>query len=351
MQPPPISAVFANPWFDNHQDVVFVHDHTAGLKAIIAIHDTTLGPGLGGCRMWRYESEAAALRDVLRLSRGMTYKNALAGLNFGGAKSVIMGDPRAKTPALLRAYARAVDRLGGRYIAAEDVGITIADMETMHSETMRVCGIAEGGVGDPSPHTAYGVFVGVRTAVAHAYGTSELTGLRIAVQGLGNVGRALCGLLHGAGARLIVADLDRDKVATMMSEFGAEAAPSNLIHAASAAVFAPCALGGVLNEKTIPEIEARVVAGAANNQLETSADGRRLMERGILYAPDYAINAGGAIAIAHEGPSFAPAELKAHVEGIGTTLARIFERSGKERRSTSDVADRLAEERLARARA
>lgn len=350
MRPQPISSVFANPWFDAHQDVVFVHDDAVGLKAIIAIHDTTLGPGLGGCRLWRYESEAEALRDVLRLSRGMTYKNALADLDYGGAKSVIFGDRKTKTPALLRAFGRAVDRLGGRYVSGEDVGITVADMEIIRGETAHVRGIAEGGVGDPSPHTAYGVHVGIRSAAARAFGTDDLTGRRVAVQGLGNVGRALCRLLYEAGARLVVADLDHGKVAAMVSEFDAVSVPSNRIHAAAVDIFAPCALGGGLNERTIPEIVARVVAGAANNQLETSADSRRLTDRGVLYAPDYVINAGGAIAIAHEGPGFAPEKLKAHLERIGAALTQIFERSDSERRPTSDIADRLAEERLAGAR-
>jgi leucine dehydrogenase len=347
MQPQPISTVFENPSFDGHQEVIFVRDRESGLKAIIAIHDTRLGPALGGCRIWPFESEAAALRDVLRLSRGMTYKNALAGLKFGGAKAVIIGDESAKTPALLRAFGRAVDRLGGRYVTGEDVGISMADLEIIRTETAHVRGIREGGVGDPSPYTAYGVLVGMRAAVARALGRSRLDGLRVAVQGLGAVGARLCQLLHEAGARLVVADIDPGKVTRMVEEFAAEGVAADRAHAAKVDVFAPCALGAVLNERTIPAIQARVVAGSANNQLATVADGRQLMERNILYAPDYVINAGGAIAIACEGPDFDINRLKRRVESIGTTLERIFARSSIDGCPPSQVADLLAEERLA----
>jgi leucine dehydrogenase len=350
MQMQPISSVFDNASFDDHQEVVFVRDRPSGLKAIIAMHDTSLGPALGGCRMWPYESEAAALRDVLRLSRGMTYKNALAGLDFGGAKAVIIGDAHAKTPAMLRAFGRAVDHLGGRYITGEDVGIAVSDMEIIRSQTAHVRGIQEGGVGDPSPYTALGVLAGMRTSAAHALGSADLGGVGVAVQGLGHVGWNLCRLLHEAGARLIVADIDQDRVGRAVADFGAEAVAAERAHAANADIFAPCALGAVLNERTIPEIRARIVAGAANNQLATAVDGWRLIERNILYAPDYAINAGGAIAIAHEGPNFDRNALERHVEMIGETLARIFEKADAVKCATSEIADLLAEERLTRAR-
>lgn len=347
--------LFDHPDFDRHEKVLFIEGAASGLRAIIALHDTTLGPALGGCRYWRYASEAEAVTDALRLSRGMTYKSALAGLDLGGGKSVILADPaRPKTPALLRAMGRAVDSLGGLYTVAEDVGISLAEVETMAETTRHVAGIRAGGAGDPSPATAFGVFTGLRAAVRHGLGRSDLEGLRVAVQGLGSVGFELCRLLHGAGARLIVADLDAARVAKAVESFDAVAAEPQGILAAEAEVFAPCALGAVIDDAALELLQARVIAGAANNQLAEPRHGEALRARGILYAPDYAINAGGIVNIAHEagraGPRYDREQAYAAIARIGETLTEIFRRAGREGLATSTAADRLAEERLRAAR-
>lgn len=347
--------LFGHPDFDHHEKLLFASDAASGLRAIIAIHDTTLGPALGGCRYWRYASEAAALSDVLRLSRGMTYKSALAGLPLGGGKAVILADPRRpKDAAQLRALGRVVESLGGRYTVAEDVGVSLADVEVMAEATRHVAGVSAGGVGDPSPATAFGVFTGLRAAVRHALGRDDLEGLRVAVQGLGQVGFELCRLLHEAGARLTVADLDAARVARAVTAFGAIAADPRAIVAAEADVFAPCALGGVIDDTALALLRARVVAGAANNQLAAPRHGEALRARGILYAPDYAINAGGIIAIAHEagrgGPRYDRDKAFAAIARIEQTLTEIFRRAEREGMATSTAADRLAEERLRGAR-
>ena len=335
------------PAYDGHEQVLTINDEASGLKAIIAIHDTTLGPALGGCRMWSYESDETALHDVLRLSRAMTYKNALAGLALGGGKSVIIGDSRTdKTPARLLAFARALDSLEGRYLTAEDVGIGVADIELMRTVTAHVRGIPEGGVGDPSPHTAYGVFCGLKATAVKALGSDDLKGVRIAVQGLGNVGTHIAGHLHAAGAHLVVADIRAEAIERAIARFGAEVIEPDRAHAADVDIFCPCALGAVLNERTIPEIRARAIAGSANNQLETVDDGERLRQHGIVYAPDYVINAGGVIAISHEGPAFNAAALKSDLERIGETLTLIFQRSESSGASTVEIARTLAQERL-----
>ena len=337
--------------FDGHAEVVHVAKPGAGLRAILAIHDTTLGPALGGVRMRAYGDGAAATSDALRLARGMTFKNALAGLPFGGGKSVILGDPhRHKTPALLDAFADAVDALSGRYVAAEDMGITEADARHMRTRTPHVCGTGLSGVGgDPSPKTARGVFRGVEAAVRFAHGRSDLEGLRVAVQGLGAVGFKLAGLLAGAGARLVVADIDRERVARARESFGAETCAVDAIHAADVDVFAPCALGACLHQGTIPSIRARVVAGAANNQLETAADGDRLAARGIVYAPDFVINAGGVIAVAHEHLGHVDEERTwAKVDGIASTLGAILERAQRQGLTPERAAEAEALARLGR---
>lgn len=343
-------TLFSHPEFDGHDEVVFHHDPVSGLRAIIAIHNRRLGPGLGGCRMAPYASDADALTDVLRLSRGMTYKAALAGLPQGGGKSVIIGDPRRdKTPALMLAMGRFVDRLNGRYIIAEDSGTSVEDIQQMAGVTRHVGGLAgpearaAGRTGDPSPATAYGCFVGLKAAVRFALGREDLQGLKVAVQGLGNVGYRLCEHLHGAGARLWVADTHAPSVDRCVQAFGAQALPVERIHAAEAEVFAPCALGGVLNDRTIPELRATVVAGAANNQLAHPVHDGRLRERGVLYAPDYVINAGGIIEIHHETHGYNEARARAHLDRIGETLTRIFETARAESRPTGEVADALAE--------
>lgn len=342
-------ALFTHPAFDGHELVALCHDPQTNLRAIIALHSTLAGPAVGGVRFWPYGSEDEALRDVLRLSQGMTYKNILAGLPHGGGKSVILGSPRQdKSPALLRAFARKVEALGGRYIAAEDVGTSVADMEIMASETAHVAGrTGPGGSGDPSPMTALGVFLGLKAAVAERLGRHDLSGLRVAVQGLGHVGWSLCQHLHQAGARLVVADIEAVRVQRAVESFGAEAAPAVALHAQPVEVFAPCALGGILNQRSIPDLQAAVVAGSANNQLETPEDGARLAARGILYAPDYVINAGGVINVAAEvGGAYDPARVRAKVEGIATTLQEIFRRAAREKLPPAEVADALAREKL-----
>ncbi|SMF23493.1 leucine dehydrogenase [Tistlia consotensis] len=351
-------SVFAHPEFDNHERVVFVRDAESGLKAIVAVHDTSLGPALGGCRFWTYASDDEALTDVLRLSRGMTYKSALAGLPLGGGKSVVIGDARAlraepaRAEALFRALGRAVEQLGGLYTAAEDVGTSVADLELVGRETRHVAGVARGQVGDPSPYTAYGVFRGLQAAVRHKLGRSDLEGLRVAVQGLGHVGQGLCEHLAEAGAKLIVADLDGERVAALVERFGAEAGDPAAILAADCDVVAPCALGAVLNDDSIAALRAPVVAGAANNQLAEPRHGELLRRKGVLYAPDYLVNAGGIIVIAYEagrrGPRFERAQAMAHIDRIHDTALEIFARAEREGIATSLAADRLAEERFRR---
>ncbi|HUR42205.1 MAG TPA: Glu/Leu/Phe/Val dehydrogenase dimerization domain-containing protein [Verrucomicrobiae bacterium] len=345
--------VFKHPEFDNHELVAHHADPRTGLRAIIAVHNTALGKGLGGCRMWPYGSEDEALTDVLRLSRGMTYKAALADLPQGGGKSVILGDPRRdKTPEMMRAMGRFVDSLGGKYVVAEDSGTSVADIHVMAEETKHVGGLADeksaaaGRTGDPSPATAYGTYVGILAAVRAQLGRADVKGLRVAIQGVGNVGYRLAKHLHEGGAQLWVTDIHPPAVERCVKEFGATAVPMEAIFTVAADVFAPCALGAVINDRTLPLLRAGIVAGAANNQLAEPRHGRMLMEKGVLYAPDYVINAGGIIDIHYEGPGYDPARVKAHLDLIGTTLATVFERSRMEQRPTGEIADRMAEERF-----
>jgi len=343
-------SVFSHPEFDSHEQVAYRFDRGSGLKAIIAVHNTRLGKGLGGCRMWPYASDEEALTDVLRLSRGMTYKAALAGLPQGGGKSVIIGDPRHdKTPALIQAMGRFVDSLGGNYIVAEDSGTSVADMRLMAGETAHVGGLADdrsvaaGRTGDPSPATALGVFIGIQAAVRAKLGRDDLKGLKVAIQGVGNVGGRLARHLSEAGAKLWVTDLHLPAVERCVKEFGAQGVPMDVVHGLDVDVFAPCAMGAVLNDRSIPELKAGIVAGAANNQLARPKHDHALLERGILYAPDYVINAGGIIDIFYEGPNYDEATVNAHLQRIGHTLGQIFEHSGKQKRPTGEIADRMAE--------
>lgn len=350
-------SVFQSRDYDGHEQVAFFQDEQTGLRAIIAVHNTNLGPALGGVRMWPYSSDEEALRDVLRLSRGMTYKSALAGLSFGGGKSVIIGDPhRDKSDALMIAMGRCVDSLCGRYIAAEDSGTCVEDMKCIAEETEHVLGVADkrttrGGVrsGDPSPATAKGVFVGIQAAVRHELKRNELDGLKVAVQGVGNVGGRLVELLSEAGARCWISDIDAMRVERIADETGAVPVTEDKIIGCDVDVFAPCALGAVLNDDSIPRLKARVVAGAANNQLQRGRHGEELMREGILYAPDYVINAGGVIDVAHERIGYDIDKVVAKVEGIGDSLTEIFDRAVAERRATNVVADDLARERFKKA--
>jgi leucine dehydrogenase len=337
---------------DDHEEVYRVEDPEAGLVGFIAIHSTRLGPAAGGLRMRSYDNEAAAVEDVLRLSRGMTFKNAAADLPLGGGKAVILGDPaRQKTPALLQAMGRAIETLQGRYWTAEDMGMSTADMAILAGETQFVAGLAGGahGSGDPSPVTARGVFNAIGTALRHRFGTAELAGRVVAVQGLGSVGRHLGDLLHAAGVRLVVADTDPARVAAAVSGWGAEACAVERIHAAPADVFAPCAIGAVLNAGTVPDLCCAVVAGAANNQLATAADGAALHQRGILYAPDFVANGGGIINVAAEilrRPD-RDAWVAARLARLDATLDSILTRAASERVGPNEVAERVVAERMA----
>ncbi len=343
-------SVFRADDFHDHESIHFFHDKDSGLKAIIAIHDRTMGPALGGTRMWPYASDEEALTDVLRLSRGMTYKSALARLPFGGGKAVILANAKTdKTPQLLSAYGDAVDQLGGAYITAEDVGVSPADMEIVAGRTKHVAGIAAGGAGDgdPSPATAWGVFHGIKAAVKHRLKRDTLSGLRVAVQGLGHVGWHLCRHLHDAGAKLIVADLNAAQTKKAARQFAATVVAPDEILSVEADVFAPCALGAILNDDTLSGLNVGIVAGSANNQLAEERHGDELRRRGILYAPDYVINAGGIINIAHEGPDYDREAAFAHCARIAETLADIFAEADAQDRSPHHIADDLAERLIA----
>ncbi|HEY9784905.1 MAG TPA: Glu/Leu/Phe/Val dehydrogenase [Candidatus Obscuribacterales bacterium] len=335
-----------------HEQVSFFQDKETGLKAIIGIHSTVLGPSLGGCRMWKYSDEAAALRDVLRLSRGMTYKAAVAGLRLGGGKAVVIADARLeKTPELLRAFARAVDSLGGRYITAEDVGMSVSDIDLIREHTRHaVGGSNEGGSGDPSVMTAYGVFHGMRSALKFAGLGNELKGIRVAVQGVGNVGYHLCQYLAQAGAELIVTDIYPNQVQKVVEEFSARSVTPDQIYSVDCDVFAPCALGAILNQRTIPQLKCKIVAGSANNQLENDADGEALSKRGIVYVPDYAINAGGLINVAAELDGYNKELVIAKVGQIAHTVEQVLTRASGEHILPHQAADAIAEQRLAEAR-
>jgi leucine dehydrogenase len=336
--------------FDAHEQVVFGHDAATGMRAIIAIHSTTLGPAAGGCRMWPYATTAEAVADVLRLSRGMSYKNAMAGLEFGGGKAVILADPRKKSPELLEAFGRFVDSLAGRYVTAEDVGTTTADMTNVARATRFVAGLGrapgEAG-GDPGPKTALGVFLGIKAAVKFRLGRADLGGVTVALQGAGGVGYHLAGLLAAEGAQLRVADVRSAAVQRVCDEFRARAVPVEQVLFEDVDVLSPCALGAVLTAHSMPRLRARIVAGAANNQLAQGQDGGWLPAAGILYAPDYVINAGGIISVSREYRGGATeAQVIADIQAIPVRLTEIFERARRENRTTNAVADQMARERL-----
>lgn len=332
--------------FVDHEQIVFCHDGASGLRSIIAIHNTNRGPALGGCRMWNYASEADALEDALRLSRGMTYKAAIADLALGGGKSVIMGDAKKdKSEALMKAFGRSIDWLNRRYITAEDVGTTVADMDTIKTVTDHVVGVT-GGAGDPSNSTAHGVFFGIQAAVRHKLRRDNLKGLHVAVQGVGHVGWFLCEYLHEAGATLTVTDINQNALERAAQEFGAIIVAPDEIYAIECEVFAPCALGAVVNDTTLSQFRCPVIAGSANNVLEEERHGIALRQQGILYAPDYVINAGGLIDVARFAIGFGLDEARAKMNRIDDTLTEIFQRADADGRPTSDVADTLAEERF-----
>lgn len=334
----------------NHEQVVFCQDRDSGLRAIIAIHNTTLGPALGGTRMWPYKSEEEALNDVLRLSRGMTYKSAAAGLNFGGGKAVIIGDPQKdKSEVLFRAFGRFVEGLGGRYITAEDVGTDVRDMEWVRKETDWVTGISEalGGSGDPSPVTARGVYFGMKACSEAVYGTPDLRGRSIAIQGVGHVGYYLAEFLHKEGAKLFVSDIRAERVQRCMQEFGAEAVNPEKIYDVPADIFAPCGLGAIINDETLPRLKFKIIAGGANNQLaDERKHGKMLTEKNILYAPDYVINAGGLINVSNEVEGYNRDKALKEAEGIYKILQQVIDIARREKIPTYEASNHLAEHRL-----
>jgi leucine dehydrogenase len=328
----------------DHERVVLCRDPEASYRSVIAIHSTAAGPAVGGTRLWSYTTEEEAVADALRLSRGMTYKNAMAGLPLGGGKSVVLKDGEAlDREALFRAHGRAIERLGGRYIAGEDVGTSPADMEIIRRETEHVGGI----LGDPSPNTAHGVLRAMQAAAFHHWGSDGLAGRTVAIQGCGNVGFQLARELHGAGAILIVTDLDPERARRVVATAGARAVEPDRIFETEADVFAPCALGGVLNAATIPRLRVEIVAGAANNQLREDRDGERLRERDILYAPDYVANAGGVIGGCREVLGWSEETARERIEGIYDTMLAVLRLAGEQDVPPHAAADRLAEQRLA----
>lgn len=335
----------------NHEQLVYCSNKESGLRAIIAIHDTTLGPALGGTRMWKYSTSEDALRDALRLSRGMTYKAAVAGLNLGGGKAVIIGDSATqKNEMLFRTFGKFVDGLAGRFITAEDVGTDVKDMEYVRMETKYVTGISKalGGSGDPSPVTAYGVYVGLK-ACAHAkWETDSLRGRKVAVQGSGNVARYLCEHLYNEGAEIYVTDIVEAKIKKMLETVKAHVVKPDEIYDVDADIFAPSALGAVINDQTIPRFKFKIIAGCANNQLEDEdRHGQILLEKGILYAPDYVINAGGLINVANEIEGYRQDRAMKQAEGIYDVLSKIIEISASENIPTHAASNKIAEERLA----
>jgi leucine dehydrogenase len=340
--------VFATLEKMGHEEVVFFQHKESGLKAIVGIHNTVLGPALGGCRMWPYKSEDEAITDVLRLSRGMTYKAAVSGLNLGGGKAVIIGEPSQKSEALFRAFGRFVQSLGGRYITAEDVNTSIADMDHIFMETDYVTGVhpVHGGSGDPSPFTAFGTIQGIKACLNKKYGHTDLAKASYAVQGLGHVGFHVVKHLRDAGAKVFVTDMHKDRVEECV-KLGAEAVSMDDIYKADAKVYVPCALGATVNEKTIPQFKFEIIAGAANNQLATNECGDVVHKKGILYAPDYAINAGGLMNVSIELQGYDRERANRMVTGIYDIMGNIFKVADRDGIPTYVSADRLADERIA----
>ena len=351
-------TLFDSPSFANHEGVHAFFDEKTGLKAIVAVHSTARGPAVGGTRMWSYASSAEALEDVLRLSKGMSYKNAVADLEMGGGKSVIIGDSRTqKTPELFRAFGRAVDTLGGIYYAAEDVGVSVADIAEARKTTSRVLGLKDGpeASGDPSPVTAEGVYRSTLAVARRLFKQDDLTGLTIAMQGVGHVGGYLADKLAAAGAKLVMTDVNTATLAEVAARTGAEIVAPDAIYDVKADIYAPCALGATLNPQTLDRITAKAVVGAANNQLATPEIGRILFERGVLYAPDYVVNGGGIINVAAEmnarqtKGAFDPAWVEKKLSRLIETFDEILERSAVENRPTHEIADAIAESRIAAA--
>ncbi|MDE0536118.1 MULTISPECIES: Glu/Leu/Phe/Val family dehydrogenase [unclassified Tenacibaculum] len=342
--------VFGQLSFDNHEQIVFCNDEDTGLKAIIGIHNTTLGPALGGTRMWQYKSEWEALNDVLRLSRGMTYKSAVTGLNLGGGKAVIIGDAKTqKNDALMRKFGEFVNSLSGKYITAEDVGMETRDMDVIREVTPHVTGVSEaiGGSGNPSPVTAYGVYMGMKAAAKYKFGTDNLEGKKVLVQGVGHVGETLVKHITDEGAQVILNDINEARLEELSKKYGAKVVLGNDIFGLDLDIYAPCALGATLNDESIAQLKAQVVAGAANNQLANELKhGTMLKERGIAYAPDFLINAGGIINVYAEVEGYDKAESLKRTENIYNTTLEIFNLSEKENITTHQAAFNIAQARI-----
>jgi leucine dehydrogenase len=342
--------VFGQLSFDNHEQVVFCHDKDTGLKAIIGIHDTTLGPALGGTRMWAYNNEWEALNDVLRLSRGMTFKSALAGLNLGGGKAVIIGDAKTqKTPELMRKFGEFIHKLSGKYITAEDVGMTTQDMDTVREVTPYVAGISEakGGSGNPSPVTAYGTYMGMKAAAKFKYGNDALAGKHVVVQGIGHVGEVLVDYLTKENAKVTIVDINRSRLEEVSSKYNANIYEGNNLFELDMDIYAPCALGATINDNTISQLKATIVAGAANNQLANeNIHGNILKEKGIVYAPDFLINAGGIINVYREIAKYDEAEAMKRTENIYNTTLEILNMADLQNITTNEAAKSLAIQRI-----
>ena len=345
------APVFGQLSFDDHEQVVFCQDKDTGLKAIIGVHNTILGPALGGTRMYNYATEWDALNDVLRLSRGMTYKAAITGLNLGGGKAVIIGDPKKlKTPELMRRFGKFVHTLGGKYYTAEDVGMETSDMDTVREVTPYVTGISEskGGAGNPSPVTAYGVYMGMKAATKFTYGNEALKGKRIIVQGIGHVGEELVRLTAEEGAKVIISDINKERLAEVSKKYGVEIYRGDDLYAETADIYAPCALGATINDDTIPKLNVKIIAGAANNQLANeSIHGPILQKKGIVYAPDFLINAGGIINVYAEIEGYGRDQIMTKTENIFDTTLDILNRAKAANITTNSAANAIAEDRIA----
>jgi leucine dehydrogenase len=334
----------------NHEQILFCNDNATGLRAIIAIHNTVLGPSLGGTRMWNYRNELEALNDVLRLSRGMTYKSSVAGLNLGGGKAVIIGDPRKiKNEALLRRFGKFVDSLGGKYITAEDVAMTSRDMETIHMETEYVSGLPEnmGGSGDPSPVTAYGVYVSMKASAKEVWGNDSLAGKKVLVQGIGHVGEVLVEHLTKEGAKVFINDINEERLKLIAAAYKAEVVSADVMFDLDIDIYAPCALGATVNDDTLGRLKCKIICGAANNQLaDEKIHGEAVAKQGILYAPDYVVNAGGIINVYYELEGYNRERAMAHAEKIYATTYNIFQMAKADGIPTYMAANRLAEQRI-----
>lgn len=346
--------LFNNPSFENHEMVLFCQDKDTGLKAIIAVHNTTLGPALGGTRMWPYKSDGEALNDVLRLSRGMTYKAAISGLQLGGGKAVIFGDSKKdKTPAMFVKYGEFIESLNGKYITAEDVGTSTSDMVHVRKSTSHVAGLPEemGGGGDPSPVTAYGVFMGMKAAAKKRWGNENLKGKKIIIQGVGHVGEHLVRLTSEEDAKIFICDINKEQLSAIASKYGAEIVSSEAIYDLDADIYAPCALGATLNTENIKRLKCSVVSGAANNQLaDENIHGRMLADKGILYAPDFLINAGGLINVFSELKGYNREDALSRTKHIYDTTLEIFEKANRDNSTTIEAAKKIAEERISAAK-